>query len=219
VADRLAPAAQSPAERALEQWARLGHDEEAIWAGLVPGPTVAEVAGRLSATPREFLDDAVDLRALAGDVLGDGLRGRLRWIDPVLRDAQGWSASRRGVAVGLWVYASEEVLGPFSRPLLRGAPERLLAALGLRLAAVVDPYRWLVEADRREEAARAVLLWSGQHPDEDYPTARSRWSALDSLRRDQALRAALGDYLHRQEVGRRLREQRAREAAARYAPE
>ena len=219
MADRLAAAAQTPPERALERWARLGHDEEAAWAGLVPGPTVAEVAGRLSATPREFLDDAVDLRALAGDVLGDVVRGRTRWLDPVLADAQGWSAGRQGVAVGLWVYASEDVLGPFGRPLLRTVPERLLAALGLRLAAVVEPYRWLVEADRREEAVRAILLWSGQHPDEDYPTARSRWSALDSLRRDQALRAALGDYQHRQEVARRLREQRAREAAARYAPE
>lgn len=220
MADRLAPAAQTPPERALEQWARLGHDEEAIWAGLVPGPTVAEVSGRLSAAPRELLDDGVDLRALAGDVLGAWPSGPVaRGLDRVLDDAQGWTASRQGVAVGLWVYASEDLLGPFGTPLLRAAPDRLLAALGLRLAAVVEPYRWLVEADRREEAARAVLLWSGQHPDEDYPTARSRWSALDSLRRDHALRAALGDYLHRQEVARLLREQRAREAAARYAPE
>ena len=222
MADRLAAAAETPAERALRQWVGLGHDEEKIWNGLVPGPTVAEVAGRLSATPREFLGDAVDLRALAGDVLGDGpggAPGASAATDRVVDAAQAWGPSRQGVAVALWVYASEDVLGPFDRPLLRSAPDRFLGALGLRLAAVVEPYRWLVEADRREEAARAVILWSGQHPDEDYPTARSRWSALDSLRRDQALRTAMADYRHRQEVTRRLQEQRAREAAARHAPE
>lgn len=215
MAERLAPAGRTPQEQALQHWAEQGHDEEAIWSGLVPGPTLAEVMAQLSATPREFLDDAVDLTALAGDVLG----ARARRTDAVVRAAQPWGPSRQGIAVGLWVYASEDVLGPFGVPLLRPTPERLLAALGLRLAAVVDPYRWLVEADRREEAARAILLWSGQHPDEDYPTARSRWSALDSLRRDQALRATLADYLHRQEVLRRLRDERAREAAARVAPE
>lgn len=219
MADRLRVPGPTPAERALQHW--LDRREENVdWNRLLPGPTVIEVAARLTAAPRAFLAEPVDLPALAGDVLALGPAGTGEALDRVLRAAQGWAASRQGVALGLWIYASEDRLGPLSQPLLRTTPDRMLAALGFRLAAVVDPYRWLVEADRRQEAARSVILWSGQRPGaEDPATAYGRWVALDSLRRDQALQATLTDYQHRQEVMRRLQEQRAREAAARYTPE
>lgn len=219
MADRLTTPDPSPAERALQLWLDR-REEDVDWTRLAPGPTVAEVATRLTAAPRAFLAEVVDLPALGGDVLAANDTRITDGVDRVLRVAQGWVASRQGAALGLWLYASEDRLGPLSRPLRRETPDRLLAALGLRLAAIVDPYRWLVEADRREEAARVAILWSDQRPsDEDAATAYGRWVALDSLRRDRALQATLTDYRHRQEVMRRLQEQRAREAAARYTPE
>ena len=57
-------------ESVLARWFERGEDEEAFWSGLVPGPSVAEVASRLSSVPRDFLDAQVCVVGLTGDVLG-----------------------------------------------------------------------------------------------------------------------------------------------------
>jgi hypothetical protein len=221
-ADHRARAGADPAARSLTAWLAGGVDEAALWAAAAPGPSVAELTARVSALPREFLRPEVDLTALCGDVLAP----EHEVLPPVLAAAvaeireHGGPAAATGAAVGLWLYASEGLLGPLSVPLARAWAPRVVLTLALRQAAVVRPYDWVVDAERREETVRAVLLFGAQRPaGERLDAARSRWAAVDSVRRDEALRATLADYAHRQEVMRRLAEQRAREAAARYTNE
>lgn len=203
---------------ALQEWWRQDPDEDAAWRAATPGPALSAVAERLSSVPGEFLDPAVDLRALAGDVLG---------VAPALQEvcaaAQPTEDPRLGAAIALWLWSD---LAALARPRTsapgldhRHAPASV-RALALRLAPVVPPRRWLSDAERREEAGRLFLLWAGVRPaGEDVRTARARWDRLDSLTRDEALRSAVEDYRHRLEVQRALRERRAREAASRYTHE
>jgi len=210
---RKEPKATNP----LDVWLALGADEDQVWSTLEYGPPLADVMSRISSVPHDFFDPAVDLVALAGDVLGRPLSGD--HVDLLVKAAAA-GETRRGAAVVLWVWASEDVLAPLRPPLSRARATRMVAALAFRLAPVVDPSEWLVLAERREEAARLLLLWSGQLPaGEDALTARSLWDRHDSLRRNAALAATLGDHQHRLEVMRKLREKHAAEAAARYSHE
>jgi hypothetical protein len=196
----------------LARWAQVAGDEDAVWATAVPGPSVDAIAARLSSIPRPFLDDRVSLPALCGDVLGLQSVAALEFSgDPVVR---------AGTAMGLWLVASEELVAPFGPALLAVNAPRAVDALGMRLAPVADPARWLVEDERREEAVRLFLLWSGMLPaGEDRRTARSLLEARDSLRRNAALAEAYAEHRHRAEVARRLAEAKAKEAAARYSHE
>ncbi|MGC3955723.1 MAG: hypothetical protein QM804_15980 [Propionicimonas sp.] len=124
------------------------------------------------------------------------------------------------MAIGLWLFASESVLAPLQPGLVDRQPTLALDALGLRLAPIVDPARWLAEADRREEAVRTFLFWNGQLPKgETVQAAQAALAARDSLRFNQALAASFAEHRHRDELRRRLEAARAREAAARYTRE
>lgn len=201
----------------LEPWFAEGLDEEGAWVGFRPGPSVAELTERLSTAPKPFLAERIDLVALAGDVLPRS-SAVPRAAERIV--ATGSTASVTGAALGLWLLASHDLVGPLSTPLVPLLPERPLLALGLRLAPVVAPERWLVEAERREEAVRTLLLWCGQLPaGEDAGRARALYDQRDSVRREKALGKALKDHAHRLQVLRELQAQRAREAAARYSHE
>lgn len=198
-------------ERLLAIWAERSGGEDDAWKSLRPGPRVDEVAARLSAIPRSFLDERVSVRALAGDILHRPL-ACLDFAD----DAR----VIRGAAVGLWLLASEDLIGRFSPELMRGRADLAVDALALRLAPVADPARWLTDDERRTEAARTFLLWSGYRPAyEDTDTARSLLAACDSLTRNRALAEAYEGHRHRAEIARMLREARRKEAAARYSTE
>lgn len=202
----------SDAPDPLERWAQSVPDEDTVWAAAIPGPTVDAVASRISRIPRPFLDDRVSLTALTGDVLGR----------PTVSSAEfGQDARvRAGAAMGLWLLASEELIAPFAPAIPFAAGPRAVDALGLRLAPVVSPSLWLIEDERREEAARLFLLWAGYLPGgEDARTARSLFEARDSLQRNSALAEAFAAHRHRADVARRLAEARAKEAAARYSHE
>ncbi|MEI7055799.1 hypothetical protein WBG06_08285 [Nocardioides sp. CCNWLW239] len=188
------------------------------WRGLAPGPSVDELMARISTTPSWFLDDAVDVVALAGDVL-DTSDGRL--LAAARRvSATGKEAARQGAGVVLWLIASQELAGAFSATLREDRLDRALVTMSMRLAAVVEPSRWVGESERREEAARTFLLWNGQLPGrEDERNARALMSRLDSAARAEALERARRDREHRSAIRRRLEEARAREAASRYSPE
>ncbi|WP_406024331.1 hypothetical protein OH802_01150 [Nocardioides sp. NBC_00850] len=205
-------------EELFEAWLDEELDLDAAWNGLAPGPSVDEVMARISTTPSWFLDDAVDIVALTGDVLdtSDG-----RFIAAARRvAATGKAVARQGAGVVLWLVASQELAGPFSAELREDRFDRALVTLSLRLAAVVEPQRWVEEAERREEAARTFLLWNGQLPArEDERNARALLSRLDSAARAEALERARRDREHRSEIRRRLEDARAREAASRYSPE
>lgn len=134
--------------------------------------------------------------------------------------ASGSSAARRAAALVLWLWASDDLHGPLSVPLNVAWPDRALAALAFRLAAVVDPAEWVSDADRRDEAARQFLFWSGNLPaGEDQATAKSILAMRDSLQQNAALAQTVAEHEHRLEVSRRLQAARAREAAARYSSE
>lgn len=221
-ADHRAGAATDPAGGSLAAWLAGGIDEASLWPIATDGPAVAELTARISALPREFLRRGVDIAALCGDVLAPDLPELPALLATTLGEIQqhGGRDAAAGAAVGLWLYASETLLGPLGIPLAQAWAPRVLVTLALRQAGVVRPYDWVIVAERREETARAVLLFGGQRPaGETADLARTRWIAVDSVRRDEALRATLADYEHRREVMRRLAEQRAREAAARYTNE
>ena len=205
-----------PGAPAIDEWLALGFDENTVWDSMQPGPPLGELTARLSSVPRDFLDPRVSLRALAGDVLGFAFGPLLS----VLLTAQPNDARRRGAALALWLWASQDVVGPLEPSLQTNWAERAIAALALRLAPVVDPAEWLVRDRNREEAARLFLLWCGQLPaGEDMQTARALWHRHDSIRRNAALTAALQEHQHRLEVTQALAAKRAAEAAARYTHE
>jgi hypothetical protein len=217
-------------EALLELWFALGHDDRVVWRQCRPGPSVDEIATRLSLIPPAFLAADVAILPLAEHIL-DTEYGILaaspaeRRAQQVLRAAEqvrdtGSAPARRGAALALWLWASDDLHGPLSVPLADVSRDRALAALAFRLAAVVDPAEWVSDADRRDEAARQFLFWSGHLPaGEDEVTARSILAMRDSVQQNAALAQALADHEHRLEVTRRLQAARAREASARYSSE
>jgi hypothetical protein len=225
-----APEPGPEAEALLELWFARGEDDAIAWRQCVPGPSAAEIATRLSLVPPAFLAGGVGILPLAEHILGmeygateqtaAGVRvHRVLEVVEQVR-ATGSSAAHRGAALVLWLWASDELHGPLSVPLTAVLHDRALAALAFRLAAVVDPAEWVRDADRRDEAARQFLFWHGHLPaGEDEATAQSILAMRDSLQQNAALAQTLADHEHRLEVSRRLREARAREAAARYASE
>jgi hypothetical protein len=217
-------------EALLELWFARGHDDLVVWRQCSPGPSVDEIATRLSLVPPAFLAEDVAILPLAEHILDVAYGDRpaspaerraqlvLRVVEQV-RDT-GSTAARRGAALALWIWASDDLHGPLSVALTDVSRDRSVAALAFRLAAVVDPAEWVSDADRRDEAARQFLFWSGHLPaGEDEVTARSILAMRDSVQQNAALAQALADHEHRLEVTRRLQAARAREASARYSSE
>ena len=223
------PPVLSEAEALLELWFARAEDDIIAWRQCVPGPSIAEIGTRLSLVPPSFLSDGVEILPLAEHILeleyGASATAHTRRAHRVLDvveqvRATGSGAARRGAALVLWLWASDDLHGPLSVPLTRVSHDRALAALAFRLAAVVDPAEWVRDADRRDEAARLFLFWSGHLPGgEDEATARSILGMRDSLQQNAALAQTMADHEHRLEVTRRLNAARAREAAARYSNE
>ena len=198
-------------EDLLAAWSERSGGEQEAWSRVRPGPSLDDIASRLSSVPHTFLDDRVSLTALAGDVLGNGL-GCLAF--------EGDPRVRRGGAIGLWLVASEDLVAPFAPSLRHGTAGLAVDALALRLAPVADPSGWVADDERRIEAARTFLLWAGYLPGgEDAHTAASLLAAVDSLARDRALAEAYEGHRHRADIARKLQEARRREAAARYSSE
>jgi HAMP domain-containing protein len=205
-------------ESLLDLWFARDEDETAVWDGLRDGPSLDELGTRLSTVPQSFLDMRVGITALAGDVLA--LDPGSRIADVTRQVEAGGSRARRAAAIAIWLWASEEEVGPLSVPLRRQYRERTIAVLAFRLAHVVDPADWISDAERRDEAVRLFLLWSGQRPaGETDETAKAMLAMRDSLQHSRALADALQDHQHRLEVTRRLQAAQAREAAARYSSE
>jgi len=217
-------------EALLDIWFAREQDNVIVWRTCQPGASTAEIATRLSLVPAAFLADDADVLQLAENILETeyGASGTtppdrrrqevLQIVDQVR--ATGSRAARRGAALVLWLWASDDLNGPLSVPLSPVWYGRAIAALSFRLAAVVDPAEWVRDADRRDEAARTFLLWSGHLPaGEDEATARSILAMRDSLQQNTALAQTMADHEHRLQVTKRLQEARAREAAARYSNE
>jgi hypothetical protein len=224
------PPSAHDTEALLDLWFARGHDDQVVWRQCVPGPSVAEIGTRLSLVPPAFLAADVAILPLAEHILdveygvvpASPAERRAQQVLRVVEQVRdtGSDAARRGAALALWLWASDDLHGPLSVPLTVVSHDRALAALAFRLAAVVDPAEWVSDADRRDEAARQFLFWSGHLPaGEDEVTARSILAMRDSLQQNAALAQTLADHEHRLEVSRRLQAARAREASARYSSE
>lgn len=202
-------------EAMLAAWSERSGSEAIAWESARPGPPLAAVAARIASVPRVFLDERVSIEALSADVPGIGRPVCLEFVDV--------PAVRLGAAIAVWVLASEELVEPFEPTLAATAagPRGLAVdALALRVAPFSDPTGWLADEERRDEAARALLLWCGRLPaGEDAATARSIAAGLDSLSRNSVLARAHAEHQHRAEIAQRLADARAREAAARYSRE
>jgi hypothetical protein len=200
-------------ETLLQAWAERASTEDEAWAHTVPGPALDAVTARLASVPRDFLDERVSLPALFGDILpAVAAPACLAFAD----DAR----VRTAAAIALWLMAADDLVEPLDPPLNTARAGVAVDALALRVASVVDPAAWLVDDERRVEAARTFLLWDGLRPTgEDTATARALLDACDSLARDRAMAAAYEGHRHRAEIARRLQEARQREAAARYSAE
>lgn len=198
-------------EELLAAWTTRSGGEPEAWARTRPGPSLDAVAARISGVPQEFLDERVSLRALAGDVLGAQI---------VATDFDHDPRVRQGAAIGLWVLASESIIEPLAPALSGGWAALAVDALALRVAPISPPSAWTSDDERREEAARTLLLWCGFLPaGEDAATASSLLAACDSLARDRALAEAYEGHRHRADIARKLDQARRREAAARYSSE
>lgn len=208
----------------VEQWLALGLDAENTMVRPSPGPAVDELAVRLSSIPREFLDARLDLAALLDDVIADDVppASLARAHEAVATIvATGEPDAVAGAAAVLWLHASAHVVGPYTARLaLPPTFAHVLLTLALRVAPLSPPATWPTSEEARQEVVRTVLWWSGQLPaGEDLATARAMMGVHDSLARSDALGRARRIYEHRLEVNRKLREERAREAAQRYTNE
>lgn len=200
-------------------WHWLGLTDDRIdWHRTIPGPTVDEVAHRMSSIPVDFLAPTFMPRAFLADVGAQSAEAEVSsWL---ALDHTPEGRVRTGIAVAQWLWADEVLTGPMSVVLSRRDVVRPMGALALRLSSVVPAQIWLSDDIRRAEAARTFLAFSGQYPhDEDAGVAKAQFALHDSVARATRLRAALQDQQHRERVMRRLNDQRAREAAARYNPQ
>jgi hypothetical protein len=166
---------------------------------------VARLMGRLADTPRDFLvePERVSVAAVVSDVL---VMAGGRGLDSVgaapFRALRSERDRLRLVLVLCWLLADEELAA-------QGRAERiytLMTSVPGRLAALVDPGRFVSDPDRREELVRVVLRALGMRPAGETPEwSEDRLSTVDSVRRHEVLVAA------------READKRAQEAAARYS--
>jgi hypothetical protein len=118
------------------------------------------------------------------------------------------------VLVTCWLLADPALLacGP-------AAPARWLTGRDLfTLSLLVDPLRFVLDPDRREELARVTLRALSVQPAGESPEqSADRLSTVDSVRRQEVLIAAQVAEERAAAVRRAMEDQRAAEAAARYS--
>jgi hypothetical protein len=174
--------------------------------------SLSRLTRRLADTPSDFLSDDVSVPAVVSDLLiGAGAPGLdARTALPFESSERGWL---RLVLVACWLLADEE--------LEVGDQERVLEFLTevlLPLADLVEAGKFVSDPDRREELARLALRSLGSLPDgETAAVAADRLATVDSVRRQEVLRAARAAEERAAAVRKALEEQRATEAAARYS--
>jgi hypothetical protein len=176
---------------------------------------VARLTRRLADTPQDFLADpaSVAVPAVVSDVLlmagGAALDATAAQRFEV--DEPRW---RRVVLVTCWLLADPDLLACGPAALSEWLTARDLFTLSL----LVDPLRFVQDADRREELARLTLRALSLRPEGESPEqAADRLSTVDSVRRHEVLIAAKAAEERAAAVRKAMAEQRAKEAAARYS--
>lgn len=183
------------------------------------GGDVAALVRRLSETPEEFLlaprvgrTGAIDVAAIAGDVLWD-VEGRrpepafLLGLDETRAERTNLQRLR---AITAWLFHDVSLRRAELAPAMRTFLERGLG----ELAGLVDATSFVREPERREELVRRALAALGLVPEgETEAQARDRLSSLDSVERRRVIEAAR----QAEERARKVREEMARKAAAEAA--
>lgn len=181
--------------------------------GSVEGPWLQSVAARLLRVPPDFLAPDVITRAVVSDTLDLVRASPCRdWASIETADLP----ARLAHQVGCWLITDPELSG-----VVGTAPGGQIVRSLATFATLVDavPLRsWFGDdPERHEEVARALLRSFGIRPrGESHDVAEDSWMSLSSSLRERALRLAATEQLQAAELARRLAEQRAREAAARY---
>ncbi len=183
-----------------------------------PGPPLAALTRRLAGIPADFLAPATVVPAVLADAVFMVHTAVLRAAD--VETVRGWCAtphSRNATAVAAWLMAEPE-LAPYTRA---GGPMGALAVAQalVGLAAEVAPARWLVVAERREEAARTALAAVDLHPlGESATEAADRLWSVSTVARRAAVRSAAAAEQRVRDIAAALAAQRPKEAAAQYVP-
>lgn len=191
------------------------------------GPSLETLTRRLAECPPEFLlppigaspAGQVDVAAVACDLLRS-----LETPLPSDEELSAWRRSTAGhanaqklVAVAAWLLHDPWFL---QRPAI--AP-RLWPALSTGLNALAEVVRaedCVQDADRREELVRVCLGQLGLRPEgETVEQASDRSTTLDSVARLRVIAQTRQAEARARELRRKMAEEAARAAAARYSPE
>lgn len=183
-----------------------------------PGPPLAALTRRLAGTPADFLAADTVVPAVLADAVFLAHTAVLRPAD--VRSVRDWCATDQGraaTAVTAWLITEPE-LAAIARSY--GPVGALAVAHALvELAADVSPTRWLVDADRREEAVRTALAAIGLCPAGESATeATDRLWSVSTVARRTAMRNAAAAEQRARDIAAALAAQRAKEAAAQYVP-
>lgn len=180
---------------------------------------VAALTRRLADTPQDFLadPDEVSVPAIVSDVLILAGRAPLDARAAVRFGPTAGRGKRRLVLVACWLVADDALLAA-AGPRAAIRIWRLLSDELGELGGLVDAQRFVSDPERREELARIALRTLRVPPAGETPAqSEDRLSAVDSVRRHEAFVAAREAEERAQEVRRKMAEQRAKEAAARYS--
>ncbi|TCO53064.1 hypothetical protein [Actinocrispum wychmicini] len=175
--------------------------------------SLSRLTRRLAETPADFLADDVSVPAVVSDVLmsagGQALDARSAM--PFESSERNW---QRLVLISCWLVADDDLIAAADAKRLYD----FLTEVLLPLADLVDAPKFVADPDRREELTRLALRSLSLLPDgETAAQAADRLATVDSVRRQEVLRAAKEAEERAAAVRKAMEEQRAREAAARYS--
>lgn len=190
------------------------------------GPLLERLTHRLSECPAEFLDEPrvgnkgqVYVDAVVHDLVLDLGGGFIE--EETLGFCQTKDLKRRNllrlILVCAWLFHDEWFISAkeFAKPVLKFLKEGLID-----LAGIVAADRFVNDPDRREELARLCLSAVGLRPQgETLSQAMDRLKSLGSVEHSQVLKATKAAMEHARMVREKMREQAAREAAARVSSE
>lgn len=196
--------------------------------GAGPAPSIERLTRRLAECPAEFLleprteltpDGKVEVEAVVDDLLvelglaeglGEDECARLRGA------AEGERNWLRLVLAGAWL-CGDPSLRPVDRP--RELVRWIMDALP-PLARLVEAEQFVNDADRREELVRSVLDALGTTPAGEEPAqAADRLRALSTVERARVIEETKAQQERGRQLRKKLAEERARQAAARYSSE
>ena len=185
---------------------------------LLPPLMLTALTRWLAATPSAFLAPETHVPAVFGDAVF-AVNGVLLRREDAERIARACTDARRRTAVSLsaWLM-TEQGLSEQLKALGPRATLDVADAL-VHLTSDVDPARWLLVDERREEAVRTALAAVRLLPDgENELVASDRLLAVSSSARRAAVHAAAAAARRAEEIADALAARRAREAAAQYVP-